>query len=192
MRRLWKSSQIASATAFLLARNLGLDKPSVASTQALLANLGDINLLALQPELASLYAPGCLLLERVQGQQAALGANAAMFAALLARRWGLPANIEAALDQSLLPLAVPPAGHPLQGAALANAAVVYTACRLGDAAVFQGLTDINGFSLGDERAVDLHYMPAYLEAAEIPRLEATLQDSATRRAINRTLTAAAS
>lgn len=192
MRRLWKSSQVASATAFLLARNLNLENPSVASTQALLANLGDINLLSLQPELAPLYAPGCLLLERVQGQQAALGANAAMFAALLARRWGLPANIEAALEQSLLPLAVPPAEHPLQGPELATAAVVYTACRLGDAALFQGLKDVAGFSLGEERPVELHYIPAYLEAADVQRLEATLQDSATRRAINRTLTAAAS
>jgi|TARA_R100000005_G_C4983629_1_gene192586 HD-like signal output (HDOD) protein len=192
MHRLWKSSQIASASAFLLARNLGVENPSVTSTQALLANLGDINLVSLRPELACLYAPEVSLFERVQGQQAELGANGAMLAALLAERWGLPGTIKATLDLSLLPLAVPPGDHPLEGDDLTAATVVYLAGRIGDAAVFRELQDIADLSLGDERPMELHYLPAYLEAAGLQRLHATLQDNATRRALNRILAAARS
>jgi HD-like signal output (HDOD) protein len=192
MHRLWKCSQIASASAFVLGRNLGLDNPSVASTQALLANLGDINLVSLRPELAYLYAPDVSLLERVQGQQAELGANGAILAALLAEHWGLPGTIKATLALSLLPLALPPAEHPLQGSDLAAATVVYLAGRIADAAVFHGLQDIADLPLDDERPVELHYLPAYLEAAALQRLHATLQDSATRRALNRILATARS
>ena len=192
MHRLWKSSQIASASAFLLARNLGMENPSVTSTQALLANLGDINLVSLRPELAYLYAPEISLLERVQGQQAELGANGAMLAALLAERWGLPGTIRATLEQSLLPLAVHPREHPLYGGDLAAATVVYLAGRIGDAAVFGGLQDIADLPLDGDRPVELHYLPEYLEAAALQRLHASLQDNATRRGLNRILAAARS
>ncbi|MEZ5554865.1 HDOD domain-containing protein [Haliea sp.] len=192
MHRLWKSSQIASASAFLLARNLGVENPSVVSTQALLANLGDINLVSLRPELAHLYAPKVSLLERVQGQQAELGANSAMLAGLLAERWGLPGTIKGTLDLSLLPLTVPPDEHPLHGGDLAAATVVYLAGRIGDAAVFGGLQDIVDLPLDDGRPVELHYLPEYLEAAALQRLHASLQDNATRRALNRILAAARS
>jgi len=183
--RLWRSSYAASSVALLLGQSMGLERPSVLSTQALLANLGDLTLLSAHPELADIYSQESTLFERVRAQQDALVANSAIIGARLASQWKLPADLERCLRNSLAPMAVPPDAHPDAGTPEFRGAVLcYVACRIGDQVGFGTVRDIAEIEFGPQLGVEYYYLEQYLEQAALTTLHEHLSDPLLRRKVN--------
>lgn len=183
--RLWRSSYVASSVALLLAQSMGLQRPSVLSTQALLSNLGDLTLLSAHPDLADIYAQDSTLFERVRAQQDALVANSAIIGARLAAQWKLPGDLERSLRNNLVPMAVPPDEHPEAGTPDFRAAVLcYAACRIGDQVGFGTVRDMADIEFGPEQGVEYYYLQDYLERADLLALREHLNDPVLRRKVN--------
>lgn len=168
--RLWQASYVASSYAQLAAQHHGLSRPSVLATQALLACLGDVVVLAARPDLAPNYLSEATLFERVDAQQTELSANAGQLAAWLAQQWQLPDELIQGLKHSLLPLALPPEAHPLTGDALRSNLLAYTAGIVGQRVVRDQLTELASLDLAADPGLDCYYLPAHLEAAGLGTL----------------------
>jgi HD-like signal output (HDOD) protein len=186
--RLWRSSYVASTAALLLGQSAGAEQPSVLSTQALLANLGDLALLSARPDLAGIYAPGCTLFSRAKAQQDELIANTAVVSGMLASQWQLPPDITRTLRHAYVPMAVPPADHPDAGDDLLSAVICYLAARLGDQVAFHELRDVDDFDAGAQDALEYFYLPDYLSACGHPGLPAHFHESGVRRRLNHLIT----
>jgi len=168
--RLWRASYVASAVAQALAKELDLPEPSETATKALLANIGDLALISARPGLASLYGAHATLFDRVSGQQEELVGNAAIVGAILARSWNLPAAIEAHLRYAYVPMAWPPERHGETELDMREHVVVYLANRVGDAVTFGRSRKLEDFSIDRPDALEYHFLPAYLRAAELTDL----------------------
>jgi HD-like signal output (HDOD) protein len=186
--RLWRSSYVASTAALLLGQSAGAEHPSVLSTQALLANLGDLALLSARPDLAAIYAPGCTLFSRAKAQQDELIANTAVVSGMLASQWQLPPDITRALRHAYVPMAVPPAEHPDAEGDLLSAVICYLAARLGDQVAFHELRDVDDFDADAQDALEYFYLPDYLSACGHPDLTAHFHESGVRRRLNHLIT----
>ena len=168
--RLWRASYVASAVAQALATELALPEPSETATKALLASIGDLALISARPGLARLYGAHAPLFDRVSGQQDELVGNAAIVGAILARSWNLPAAIEAHLRYAYVPMAWPPERHGETELDMREHVVVYLANRVGDAVTFGRSRKLEDFSIDRPDALEYHYLPAYLRAAELTDL----------------------
>lgn len=179
--RLWQASYIASSYAQLAAQHHGLARPSVLSTQVLLACLGDVVVVAARPDLASSYLESSSLFERTDQQQIALGANAGQLAAWLAQRWQLPEELIQSLRISLLPMTVPPDRHPLTGEARRANLLTYTACIVGQRVVRDRVTDLGNLDLTTDTGLDCHYLPDHLDVSGLKGLLGFHQGPAVRQ-----------
>jgi len=189
-RRVWNSSIVASAAAQVLATQLALKAPSVAATQSVLGSLGDLCMISANAALAAAYASGSTLLERVNAQQLAVGANAAIVGAALASHWQLPDSVRQSLQDSLLLLVTPPSLHPqTDHLALQRSVLCYFAARLGDAVAFGGLRDVGLLENEFPDASDCFYIASYLPLTQMAKLPQLIQDPAVRRKLNRIITA---
>ncbi|MEQ9462406.1 MAG: HDOD domain-containing protein [Haliea sp.] len=186
MTQLWKASQVSGAVTFALAQHVGLERPSIASTLALLSNLGNMNIISSRPDMAALYSSGHSLLERVQRQQDVLGFNSAIVGFLLAKHWGLPTEILTGLRDSLLAL-TPPAKVEADSASWQRTLVCYVGCRIGDAVSYEGLRNIANLNFSDPNAVDFFFLSEHLEQAGLARVWRALDDPALRRKLNQSI-----
>lgn len=182
--RLWRSSYIASTTALMLGQHVGTAHPSILSTQALLANLGDLALLSARPDMSSLYAREATLFSRATAQQEELIANAAVISGMLAQQWDLPNDLARGLRHSYVPMALPPEDHPDADGALAATVICYVSGRVGDQVAFHGLRDIGDLDLMAQEDLEYFFLPAYLRAADLEEIPSALRDAAVRRRIN--------
>lgn len=182
--RIWQASYIASSYTQLAAQHHGLARPSVLSTQVLLACLGDVVVVAARPDLASSYLTSSTLFERTDEQQSVLGANAGQLAAWLGLQWQLPVELIQGLKHSLLPMAVPPDAHPLTGEARRANLVAYTACIIGQRVVRDRLTELADLNLETDAGFDCHYLPDHLDAAGLQGLIRFHQSPAVRQKLN--------
>jgi hypothetical protein len=185
--RIWRASYIASVIAQLSAAELGLPRPSVLATEALLSSLGDIALLAHYPDLAVPYLEQSTLLEQVQAQQSASGLNAAVVAAALAAAWELPGELEQSLDNLLVPLVSRVDELPMLGEERRQLLVSYTACRLGWWLVSRSVDDIAEVDLAALEAPEFHYLPEHLQAAALGPLFSLPQQPGFRNKVNHLL-----
>ncbi|MEM8550149.1 MAG: HDOD domain-containing protein [Verrucomicrobiota bacterium] len=168
--RIWRSSYVASSAAQVYAQLLRFEHPSVHATRALLVNIGDLALVAARPDMAAVYAPKTNLLDRVTGQQQEVMANSAVLSSLLVRQWGLPDDLYDSLRQALRPLAVAPTDNDRGEKELREDVSLYLACRLGDAAAYEGLKDVTDFTWLHREEPDYHYLPAYAKKAGLEAL----------------------
>ena len=168
--RIWRSAYIASAAAEAYARFLDLDDPSLYATRALLLNIGDLALISSRSELAAIYAPKSTLLGRVETQQREILANTAVISAILAKRWGLPADLYDALRHSLTPLTWLPAENPRDDEAQRDDVVLYLASRVGDAVAYGGAKDITDLALPVGETEDLFFLDGYLRSLGLREL----------------------
>lgn len=182
--RLWRSSYVASTTALMLGQHLGVAHPSILSTRSLLANLGDLALLSARADMAGLYAKKATLFARAKAQQDELMANAAVISGMLAEQWALPEALINGLRHGYIPMALPPEEHPDADGDLASAVICYVAERIGDQVAFHGVTDIGDVDLAAQDALEYFYLPDYLRASSLPRLQSALADAAVRRRVN--------
>ena len=185
LRRIWRSAYIASATAQLLGQEIGLPRPSVVATRTLFFNLGDVVFAQGVEGAPNWYVEGSSLFQRVSEQQAVFGANTALVGAALARYWNLPEDLANALDNGLLPMAVPGGELPLDGDERISCVIMYLAGQIGDWATYRGLENVADFPLEATSDPGTHYLRGHLQAAGLARVVERLQDPATRRKINR-------
>ncbi|MEE4109834.1 MAG: HDOD domain-containing protein [Halieaceae bacterium] len=185
LAHVWRSACVASAFAQLLARELGLERPSVLATKSLFFNLGDVALILSGEEAVDAYREGSSLAERVWRQQEEAGLNSAILGAALADAWSLPSEISAAIEAELLPLTTAPAEHPMAGAARRENVLLYLAGRIGDHVTYRGLRNVAELPLDDPQEPDTFFLGGHLEAADLGRVRALLQDAGFRRRANR-------
>ncbi|MEE4108918.1 MAG: HDOD domain-containing protein, partial [Halieaceae bacterium] len=174
--RIWRSSYIASAAAEAYARLLDLDEPSLYATRALLLNIGDLALISSRPELAAIYAPKSTLLSRVETQQREILANTAVISAILAKRWGLPADLYDALRHSLTPLTWAPADNQRDEEAQRDDVILYLAARIGDAVAYGGVSDLADLDLPVGETEDLFFLEEYLRRLDLRELLTAFED----------------
>jgi HD-like signal output (HDOD) protein len=174
--RIWRSSYIASAAAEAYARLLDLDEPSLYATRALLLNIGDLALISSRPELAAIYAPKSTLLSRVETQQREILANTAVISAILAKRWGLPADLYDALRHSLTPLTWAPADNQRDEEAQRDDVILYLAARIGDAVAYGGVSDLADLDLPVGETEDLFFLGEYLRRLDLRELLSAFED----------------
>lgn len=187
LTRIWRSACAASAAAQALGQELGLARPSVLATKSLFFNLGDVAIVTADPEAAAWYQDGVSIVERIQGQQQAGYGNTAIVGAQLSRRWNLPDDIAAAIEDGFIPLVTPPTNHPMTGDELRQNILVYLAGRIGDRVTYRGLRDVADLELRATEEPGLFYLAGHLEAAGMARVPMLLQEPAFRRKINRLL-----
>lgn len=179
LSRVWTSACAASAIAQLLAQEMSLKRPSVLATRALFSNLGDVALVMARPESASWYTPGFDIVERLSNQQHAFGLNSAMIGAALAEHWNLPADISNAILRGFDPL-TRPEEHMLANEAHRDGLLLYLAARIGDRVSYSGLQDIAELDLRNSNDPDLFYLANHLDAADLSRVPALLEDATSR------------
>mgnify|MGYP006273887301 CR=1 FL=1 len=187
LARIWQSACCASAVVQLIAQELGRPRASVIGTRALFFNLGDVALLNAVPAAPSWYREGVSVVERLEAQQAACGANAPIIGGRLARRWGLPEEIARAVETAYLPLVTPPQDFPLQGDARVDALLLYLAGRIGDRVAYGGLRDLAALEIAPSSGPGLYYLRDHLEQAGLAALPGLLQSPGLRRKANRLL-----
>lgn len=187
LSRIWKSAYAASSMAQLLGQEVGVSRPSVLATRALFFNLGDVALATGIADSGPWYQIGVSIVDRVQVQQQACGANAAIVGAALASRWHLPEDIVSAIESGLLPLVTPPGEHPMTGEHLRDNVLMYLAGRIGDRVAYRGLKDVGELPLATADEPDLYYLLWHLEAAGLQRVPGFLKDPTFRRKANRML-----
>ena len=187
--RVWRSSYIASATAQVFAEALGLERPSIYATRALLVGVGDLALMSTRPDLASIYAPKTTLLSRVEDQQREIMGNSAVLSALLAREWALPEDLYQALRYCLTPLTWSPDESERDTEQQRDDALLYFACRVGDAVAYGGLRDLADVNVLDEENPDVFYLPDYLRRLDLGGLIGVLRDPKRTRRIVHTMSA---
>ena len=181
----WKSACVASAFAQLLGTELGFARPSVLATKSLFFNLGDVALILAVEGIEDAYDEGVGIVERVQRQQALAGVNTAVVGSALAEAWSLPAELVAAIETGLIPLATAPAEHPMDGAMRQENIVLYLAGRIGDRATYRGLRDVAELPLGNPEEPGTFFLHGHLVAAGLERVPALLDDASFRRKANR-------
>jgi len=174
--RLWRASYVASAAAQGLAQAAKHEHPQLLATRALLSCVGDLALIAAQPEMSYLYAPKSGLFSRLESQQREIMANSSIMNARLARRWKLPEDLRDALHHAFTPMAWSPDNNPREGQSRVEDVLLYTAICVGHEVGFRGLEQATEFSI-DRPAEELEYyfLPAYFETLELPRPEAVFE-----------------
>jgi len=185
--RVWRASYIASTVAQLGGAELGLPRPSVLATAALLGSLGDVALIARHPALADTYLQPLSLLDQVRAQQAVSGLNGALVAAALAREWELPEELSQMLGGLLLPMVCEPDALPVIGEERCQLLVCYSACRLGWWVVSQNLIDIDMVDLLALEWPEFHYLPQHLQAAGLEPLITLPRQPTFRNKVNQLL-----
>ena len=179
--RLWVASYVASTVGLLLAQDLGLERASELSTQALLSYLGDLSILFTHPELAEVYLNQPSLFARVQHQQQRLQTNSALVGRSLASLWELPEQVADGLRTSLMPMSMDPATLSGLDADTRRVLLCYTACRIGDLVSFHGVRDVAEI---DFNSLEFFYLDGHLRAAGMERVYKKLNDAAFRRKVN--------
>jgi hypothetical protein len=174
--RIWRSSYIASAAAYAYAQALGFEHPSILSTRALLASVGDLALISSRPELSIIYSPKTTLLGRVEAQQSDIMANSAVLSSLLVREWKLPEDLCQALRYSLTPLTWAPESNERSIDQQREDIPLYLACRIGDAVAYSGLREVRDFDILAQESEDYFYLHDYLRRLELGNLLGTLAD----------------
>lgn len=187
--RVWRSSYVASATAQVFAEALRLDHPSIYATRALLVGVGDLALMSSRPDLAAIYAPKTSLLGRIEDQQQEIMGNSAVLSALLAREWTLPKDLYQALRHSLTPLTWSPEDSERDEEQQRGDALLYFACRVGDAVAYGGLRDLADINVLDNENLDFFYLRQYLRRLDLGGLIGVLQDTKRTRRIVHTMSA---
>lgn len=185
LERVWKAARVSSAVAQMIGQEFALPRPSVLSTSALFANIGDVAIASQRADLDRCYGGGSTLLARIDAQQDAFGANTFLVGSVLSRHWDLPDSLSTTIEQAGLPLATPPVRNPLQGDALRANLIVYSACRVGDAVAYQGLRQIEELVLKDSDDPNLYYLEVYLRSAGLGRLLGLFEEPGFRRKANR-------
>ena len=125
------------------------------------------------------------VIERIDAEQHALGANTAITGAALARHWNLPEDLAVAIEDGYLPLVLRPGEHPMKGEDYQQNVLMYLAAQIGDRITYRGLRDISDLELEDTEDPSLYHLAGHLEASGLKRVVTLLQDTTFRRKANR-------
>lgn len=166
--RLWRASYVASTAAQALAQAAQHENPQLLATRALLSGVGDLSLIAAQPQMAYLYAPKSGLFARLEAQQREIMANSAIMNSLLARRWKLPEDLRDALHHAYTPMVRAPQASQRADLERSNDVLLYTAICLGHEVAFQGLEQVGEFGIERENALEYVHLPAHFAQLELP------------------------
>ncbi|MDO6592781.1 HDOD domain-containing protein [Neptuniibacter sp. 1_MG-2023] len=187
LQRVWLSTAVGSAFATLLGQHSGDPRPSVLATKALFFNLGDLAFILGEKGAHAWYAEGMTLLDRVKAQQQTCGVNSSIVGSALARKWGLPAEIERAIGNSMLPLVKTPTELALKDDELKDSILLYLAGRVGDSVAYEGLRDLAEFTIETIDEPSTFLMKSHLEASEQKLVINLLSDIGFRKKFNRLL-----
>ena len=180
-QKFWKMSIIASAVAKRMAQLFEMAEPSAVATRALLSFIGNLAILAHRPDFCNQYANTQSLFERIQIEQAILGANSALIGQQLAMHWKLPDIIEKCIGENLVPLIVPPATCEVDD--VKELVLCYACCRIGEQMAFQNLEDIAHCEISPQQGHEYIYLDEYLEIAGLSKFERMLQHMKLRKEI---------
>lgn len=179
-KKIWLASYLASTFGFLLAKELGRENPAELSTYCLLSYLGDMALLSFKPELAEEYLTTSDTFTRVANVQSKLQSNSAIIGSLMAKEWLLPKTIVNAIEYTLLPLVNGMAKSNLTAAQQQDTLICYIACRLGEMAAFQNITDVSlmgKLGLDELDSIDFSYTQAQLSSLQLEKINILLNDA---------------
>lgn len=182
---IWKSACSGSAFAQLIGQELALPRPSVLATKSLFFNLGDVAIARSVAGAHEWFTPDVDVIERIDAEQRALGANTAITGAALARHWNLPEDLADAIEEGYLPLVLRPGEHPMKGEDYQQNVLMYLAGQIGDRITYRGLRDIAELELEDTEDPALYHLAGHLDAAGLKRVIPLLRDAAFRRKANR-------
>lgn len=189
--RIWQSSYVATVSAHAFAELLGLKRPSIHATRALLVSLGDLALITSRPDLASTYAPKSRLIDRIEAQQHAIMANTAILSSLLVREWGLADRLSSALRHSCTPLTWAPEDNHRSEDKQRESMVLYLACRVGDAVAYDNLRDVREIDLTGGDSDDVFFVPDYIQKLQLNALSSAFDNPQTYREVQQIVDAVA-
>jgi hypothetical protein len=110
-------------------------------------------------------------------------ANSAVLSSMLAKTWGLPADLCDALRHALTPLAWAPDSNERSREQQRDDVLLYLAGRVGDAVAYNGLKELADFDALAQESPDFFYLPEYLRSLELGVLLGTLTNDGSGRRI---------
>jgi hypothetical protein len=185
LNSIWKSACSGSAFAQLIGQELALPRPSVLATKSLFFNLGDVAIARSVAGAHEWFTPDVDVIERIDAEQRALGANTAITGAALARHWNLPEDLADSIEEGYLPLVLRPGEHPMKGEDYQQNVLMYLAGQIGDRITYRGLRDIADLELEGAQEPALYNLAGHLDASGLKRVIPLLQDPTFRRKANR-------